>query len=251
MRKEKHKEFQLLNPKPNQKSYFIPTNPTNVNRSIHNDGEIDVIDRGIRDLVNDTHASGGVSTSSESSHRPQKRSLNMLKNPTINEEVYKWPNNTVLIAGDSILNGIEESRLKKNYPVKVRTYPGTTINDMYDYLTPLLKKEPSYIFLHCGSNNSTKEDSNTIMDKLLLLKLHIINILPKVIIYLSCPVLRFDDTKAGFTLHQLAKKLMSLNIDVISNDNVDATCIGKAGLHLNYKGSGRLAMNFISQMRRL
>ena len=156
---------------------------------------------------------------------------------------------TVLIAGDSILNGIEESRLKRKYPAKVRAYPGASIGDMYDYLTPLLKKEPTFIFLHVGSNNATSDDSKTILDKLLLLKMHINVVLPNTKIYLSCPVSRFDNPKAGITLRQLSDDLKFLNIDVIDNDNVDPSCVGKAGLHLNHKGSGKLAANFISQMK--
>ena len=179
------------------------------------------------------------------------RTLNMLKDHTDIEEVHKWPKNTILIVGDSIINGIEESRITKKFPVKVRSYQGAKISDMYDYLTPLLKKEPTYIFLHVGSNNSPNEDSTAILDKLLLLKMHIKLILPNVKIYLSCPVLRIDDAKANLTLRNFTNKLKSLNIDVIINDNVDVTCLGKAGLHLNPKGSGRLAMNFLSLMRRL
>ena len=172
------------------------------------------------------------------------RPLNMLKDYTDSEEVHKWPKNTILIVGDSIINGIEESRIKKNFPVKVRSYQGAKISDMYDYLTPLLKKEPTYIFLHVGSNNSPNEDSTTILDKFLLLKMHIKVILPNVKIYLSCPVLRMDDAKANLTLRHFTNKLKALNIDVIINDNVDVTCLGKAGQHLNPKGSGRLAMIF-------
>ena len=129
----------------------------------------------------------------------------------------------------------------------MRSYQGAKISDMYDYLTPLLKKEPTYICLHVGSNNSPNEDSTTILDNFLLIKV----ILPNVKIYLSCPVLRMDDAKANLTLRHFINKLKALNIDVIINDNVDVTCLGKAGLHLNPKGSGRSAMNFLSQMRRL
>ena len=52
--------------------------------------------------------------------------------------------------------------------------------------------------------------------------------------------------EANLTLRHFTNTLKALNIDVIINDNVDVTCLGKAGLHLNPKGSGRL-----SQMRRL
>ena len=59
-----------------------------------------------------------------------------------------WPQNTILITGDSILNNIQEHRLRKNFIVKVRAFPEANTRDMYDYIAPLLKKEPKYIFLY-------------------------------------------------------------------------------------------------------
>ena len=41
----------------------------------------------------------------------------------------KWRENTVLIAGDSIISGLVEDRLSKNKSIKVRTFPGARIND--------------------------------------------------------------------------------------------------------------------------
>ena len=73
------------------------------------------------------------------------RPLNMLKDYTDSEEVHKWPKNTILIVGDSIINGIEESRIKKKIPVKVKLYQGAKISDMYDYLTSLLK--PTFFYM--------------------------------------------------------------------------------------------------------
>ena len=45
----------------------------------------------------------------------------------------KWRENTVLIAGDSIISGLVEDRLSKNKSIKVRTFPGARINDFYSY----------------------------------------------------------------------------------------------------------------------
>ena len=43
----------------------------------------------------------------------------------------QYPSNTTVIAGDSIINGIREERLSGKYgAVKVRNFPGATIDDM-------------------------------------------------------------------------------------------------------------------------
>ena len=54
----------------------------------------------------------------------------LLSNDTPN----KWPECIICIAGDSMLNGIDERLLSQKWLVKVRQFPGATITDMYDYL---------------------------------------------------------------------------------------------------------------------
>ena len=175
-------------------------------------------------------------------------SLNSKRRLTKNS-VHHWAKGTTLIAGDSILNGVEERRLHKN--VKVRAFPGARVDDLYDYLAPLVKKRPTNIILHIGSNDAIEKNSDQILKEILDLKANILSILPTVRVYLSCPTLRLDNRVVNDVLRDLDLKLKSLTCDIISNDNVDRTCLGKKGLHLNPKGSGRLAMNYIALMRRL
>ena len=133
--------------------------------------------------------------------------------------------------------------------VKVRPFPGAYVDDMYDYLSPLLRKKPSYIVLHIGCNDSPHKTAKQIFKEIMELKAYIESILPTVKLYLSCPLLRLDGARANLTLRQLGFEMKSLP-NVIINNNVDGSCLGKKGLHLNPKGSGRLAINFISLMRR-
>ena len=72
----------------------------------------------------------------------------------------KWPKNPILITGESILNNIEEDILKKKFNVRVRAFPGADMKDMYDYLKPLLRKEPKHIILHVASNDTPYRDSS-------------------------------------------------------------------------------------------
>ena len=65
----------------------------------------------------------------------------------------KWPNNTVLIVGDSTIRGLIEKRLSNDNSIKVRGFSGAKINDFYNYLLPLFKKEPARVILHCGTND--------------------------------------------------------------------------------------------------
>ena len=160
-----------------------------------------------------------------------------------------WPAKTTLITGSSIINGIEEHKLRK-YRAKVRPFPGACVEDLYHYITPLLKKKPTNIILQIGSNDAPDKTADQIYDEIINLKHYIEDILPSAKIYLSCPVVRIDNSYANLVLRKLDVKLKFLS-NIIKNDNVDVTCLGKRGLHLNQKGSARLAVNYISLMRRL
>ena len=65
----------------------------------------------------------------------------MSVNNVHNFDAYPWPKDTILIAGDSMINGINEKRISTNFKsVKVRCFSGATIDDMYFNLIPLLRK---------------------------------------------------------------------------------------------------------------
>ena len=167
----------------------------------------------------------------------------------IDNKAKPWPSKTILIAGDSTIQGLEERKLR-NFNVKVRSFPGARIDDFYDYLKPLLKKEPSTIILHIGTNDSTNKTSGQIINEMNNLTNYIEETHPKVKIFLSSPILRFDNPIANRTLEEVRTYFKSLP-NTISNCNIDKGCLGGKGLHLNPRGSGRLAINFISLMKRL
>ena len=49
--------------------------------------------------------------------------------------------NTTLIVGDSIINGVlEEGLCVGNRNVKVRNFPGVTVDDLNHHITPYSKK---------------------------------------------------------------------------------------------------------------
>ena len=83
---------------------------------------------------------------------------------------HKWPKRTVLIVGDSIISGVDERRISHRNNTKVRVFPGATVDDMFDYIKPLLLKAPDTIIVHVGTNNCVNETSRSILDKILRLK---------------------------------------------------------------------------------
>ena len=76
---------------------------------------------------------------------------------------------TTFLVSDPMLAGIEQNRISGSNSVNVRIFPGATHHDMYDYLKPILKKNPDNIILHIG-NNSVNETSRDILNRIISLK---------------------------------------------------------------------------------
>ena len=143
-----------------------------------------------------------------------------------NEKV-PWKKGTVLIMGDSTLNGIQETLMGPCF--KVRAFPGTIVGDFHHHAIPLLEKKPSYIVIMAGTNDAITRTSEVILVELLQLKSVIEYALPGCKVVISCPTDRFDDHKAWFTVLHFRRKLNNLQIPLISNDNIRDVDIGKKG----------------------
>ena len=165
-----------------------------------------------------------------------------------NDKKKLWNKGTCLVIGDSTLNGIKEELMGPNF--KVRAHSGAIIQDIYSYIAPLLPRNPTYVILMVGTNDAIEKDSNKILNELLDLKKYIESKSPECKVIISCPTCRFDHAKARITIFNLRKKLDDLDIMVILNENIGDNLIGRKGLHLNEHGSGRLAVNYLTHIRK-
>ena len=170
-----------------------------------------------------------------------------------------WPKNTVLFAGDSMYNQIDERRIARSvmgkFRVKVRAHPGATVGDMKHHLTAWLRKRPSHLVIHVGTNDATNKKSTAeeIYNELLELKAYAESIVPGIRVFISCPIVRRDDKSANMKVISVRAKLRAAKInDLITNENIGMDLLGKRGLHLSFhKGVGSLAKNMIEHLKSL
>ena len=73
---------------------------------------------------------------------------------------------------------------------------------------------------------------------------------PSSIIVLSKPIIQHDVQKAKLTVRNVNKYLSALQSERIENDNISSKHLGQKGIHLNPKSKGRLALNFLKQIRK-
>ena len=143
-----------------------------------------------------------------------------------------------MIAGDSIISGINKKCFEGPNYIKVRSFPGATIADMKDYLKPLLRKNPTTLILHVGTNDASngKENADEIFNDLLELKNEILRTLPSCHVIISMPTLRKDNMKANGKVRVLNQKIAAHGMERINNNNIVDTDLGRKKLHLNMKG---------------
>ena len=100
-----------------------------------------------------------------------------------------------------MVNGIDEKQLsKKHGNVKVFHFSGARIEDIDQYIIPIIKKQPDYLILHVGTNDTITNTSEKIFDDLLILKSNISKQLATSCrIVLSKPIIRHDNGKANLT----------------------------------------------------
>ena len=61
-----------------------------------------------------------------------------------------------IVEGDSLLNGINERGLYKNFNVKVNNIRGGTNETVLEKIDELVKGKPSSLIVHAGTNDLTK-----------------------------------------------------------------------------------------------
>ena len=76
-----------------------------------------------------------------------------------------YPDGTTFIIRDSILNGIIQEQLsRKGRVVKVHNFQGATVDDLKHHVIPLIRKEPSFVIIHAGTNDAPYLTSREILD---------------------------------------------------------------------------------------
>ena len=149
---------------------------------------------------------------------------------------------TIVIAGDSIAKDVKGWLMSRDKHVKVNSFSGANIEDMEDFLTPIILRKPDEIILHVGTNNLQNDSPGMIASNILKLAQKIENHGIRSAILLI--TFRNDD------LWEKAKVvnsiLLSESSNVIEHTNITGSHLNQSNLHLNRRGTATLASNFIS-----
>ena len=127
---------------------------------------------------------------------------------------------TVLFLRDSMLNGIEKSKLSETRHICVHPIPGGKIDDIKQNLNDLLHEELQKVIIHVGTNNAMTNTPKEIFEKLISLKHQIESILPKCEVIISNLITRTDEPKAAKINEEVNHLKKSANINFVENSVV-------------------------------
>jgi len=162
---------------------------------------------------------------------------------------------SITIIGDSILKDCKTHKMKHklqpNERLYVKSFPGSTIEDMHDYVRPTLKRKPELMILHVGTNDLrgeklAKDISSDIIKLAMEMKCDTNDVM------ISSLVSRGDkwNAKAIEVNGILKQECEKLNITFIEHKNIDPNKhLNGSKLHLNWKGTVAIASNFLEHIR--
>ena len=160
----------------------------------------------------------------------------------------------VFIVGDSILRNLQGRKISRSAKVKVSSFPGCTTMDMRDHIKPILRRNPDAIVMHVGTNSlrstaSVRDCAEEIVNLATMISnessadLAISGITP-----------RSDDEVLAVKVSGVNKILKTFcnqnGWGYVDHSNISPEQdLNRSGLHLNTKGTARLATNFINYLR--
>ena len=158
---------------------------------------------------------------------------------------------TIVIIGDSMIKDIQPHKLAKTFNAWINkiSISGMTSMEMKHYLQPSLFKKPSAIIIHCGINDLMQSTSvGNIYQEIKAVINNVKGKLPNCAIYLSSVIQQVKDKDLNPIIDQLNDTFNNVcnetNVNFLDNGNISIDYLNNSGLHLNKRGTAKLACNF-------
>ena len=153
----------------------------------------------------------------------------------------------VMVVGDSLVKYLQREELssKKNI-VNVITHPGSTTEDMLDYIKPIARRKPDTLIIHTRTNDVTNGVNTMKKVRKLVKVVRETNESEKIKIGFSSVIYRKDkdhEDKRNEVNVKLKKYCKGKGFVFIENDNIIESGLNNSKLHLNKKGTNILTQN--------
>ena len=160
-----------------------------------------------------------------------------------------------MIIGDSTLKNVEGWRIGRNTRTRttIKSFPGAAVADCYHYFKPPLDSKPDEVIIHVGANDLKTNSARSTAESIVDLASWTASERPTTTISISEVTTREDQDGLGGKVKEVNKILKKFcrqnEWQLISHNNIDESCLNRSKLHLNKKGTGLIAANFIKHIK--
>ena len=160
----------------------------------------------------------------------------------------------ITVIGDSMVKFLRSDEMSSvNNAVNVMKHPGSTTDDMVDYVRPVTRKKPDVIIMHVGTNDLTKGVNTMSKVRKIVSAIQEVDSTRNIQLGFSSIVQRADkdyskeikDINTRLKSYCLGKGLI-----FVDNSNIDESCLNNSKLHLSKKGTQLLSQNILRSLGR-
>ena len=158
----------------------------------------------------------------------------------------------ITVIGDSMVKFLRSDEMSSvNNAVNIMKHPGSTTDDMVDYVRPVTRKKPDVIIMHVGTNDLTKGVNTMSKVRKIVSAIQEVDSTRNIQLGFSSIVQRADkdyskeikDINTRLKSYCLGKGLI-----FVDNSNIDESCLNNSKLHLSKKGTQLLSQNILRSL---
>ena len=157
-----------------------------------------------------------------------------------------------MVIGDSIVTYLRSGELSSSdKSISIMKHPGCSSEDMVDYVKPVARKKPDALIIHEGTNDLTRGVNAIKKVRKCVEVIRELGNTEKIQIGFSSIIQRADkdfSNQIKETNIKLKKFCLGKGFIFVDNDNINESCLNNSKLHLNKKGTQRLAKHTLSSL---
>lgn len=212
-----------------------------------------ILSRNTNENIIQTNSTKPVNTSTIPKSRTQQPATQNPHRPRIpDHQDLSSRKQSIVIVGDSIIKNVMPHKLSRSLQSYVNriSIGGMKAREMKHYIIPSIEKRPDAVVLHCGINDlmNSPDHPQQIGEEIKDVAMTIKRQIPTCSIFISSIANQVKYPNLNENVRELNSILLNVcesnSFQYIDNSNIIQEDLNNSGLHLNKKGSTKLACNF-------
>ena len=162
------------------------------------------------------------------------------------------PERKLLLIDDSVVKFLQSDEMSSvNNAVNVMKHPGSTTDDVVDYVRPVTRKKPDVVIMHVGTNDLTKGVNTMSKGWKIVSAINKVNNNRNIQLGFFSIVQRADKDYSQEIKNintRLNSYCLGKGLIFVDNSNTDKSFLNNRKLHLSKKGTHSLSQNILRSL---